>query len=102
MEENRKKRKEYYQANFPIEKVFRISFFWGLILIGIFLFGFYIGSKKEKIGIEKKERTVPGKLELLEKEMIKSDKIIEEMFLDFFDDNLGEEIHDMDIEIIEK
>lgn len=94
MEENRKKIKEYYQANFPIEKVFRISFFWGLILISIFLFGFYIGSKKE--------RTVPGKLELLEKEMIKSDKIIEEMFLDSFDDNLGEEIRDMDIEIIEK
>jgi len=56
--------KEYYQVNLDTGRIFWIAFILGLIIIGIFIFGFLIGGpedKKEllslaKSGVFKKEK----------------------------------------------
>ncbi len=64
MEEGKDRGKEYYQVNLDTGRIFWIAFILGLIIIGIFIFGFLIGGtdgKTEllnmvKSGVFKKEK----------------------------------------------
>jgi len=51
MDEDRKKTKEYYQLNLDMGRIFWIVFLLGVIIIGIFVLGFYIGGGKLKENI---------------------------------------------------
>ena len=47
MEEEKKKGREYYQVNLDTGRLFWMAFILGLILIGIFVLGFFVGGGKD-------------------------------------------------------
>ncbi len=51
MEDDRRREKEYYQINLDTGRIFWIAFLIGIIVIGIFLFGYYVGGEKLKNGL---------------------------------------------------
>ncbi len=51
MENDRRREKEYYQINLDTGRIFWIAFLIGIVVIGIFLFGYYIGGEKLKNGL---------------------------------------------------
>jgi cell division septation protein DedD len=48
MEEEKQRGKEYYQVNLDTGRIFWIAFIIGLVIIGIFIFGFLIGGGEGK------------------------------------------------------
>jgi cell division septation protein DedD len=48
MEDDKKKTKEYYQVNLDTGRIFWIVFILGIIVIGIFFFGLYLGRDKDE------------------------------------------------------
>lgn len=51
MDNDRRREKEYYQINLDTGRIFWIAFLIGIIVIGIFLFGYYTGGEKLKTGL---------------------------------------------------
>lgn len=47
MEDDKKKTKEYYQVNLDTGRIFWIVFILGIVVIGIFFFGLYLGRDKD-------------------------------------------------------
>lgn len=48
MEDDKKKTKEYYQVNLDTGRIFWIVFILGIVVIGIFFFGLYLGRDKDE------------------------------------------------------
>ncbi len=48
MDDERRRGKEYYQVNLDMGRLFWIAFLIGVILIAVFVFGFYIGGGREE------------------------------------------------------
>ncbi len=46
MEDDRRRPKEFYQVTLDTGRIFWISFFIGIAVIGIFVFGFFAGGGK--------------------------------------------------------
>jgi len=94
--EEEKKGKEYYQVNLDTGRIFWIVFVVGLVLIGIFIFGFWIGGDKDK-----KEIFKIGKLSIHKKEEALKIENKGEPSFDILKDNIGEEAKYINIENIE-
>jgi len=102
MEEERKSGKEYYQLNLDTGRIFWIAFLLGLILIGIFFFGFYAGSGKIKetllgLGMNK----TPVKEEV-ESEKVAPEEKEEPSLVDVLRKDLQEEVKYIDVKDLEK
>lgn len=48
MEDDKKKTKEYYQMNLDTGRIFWIVFILGIVVIGIFFLGLYLGRDKDE------------------------------------------------------
>lgn len=97
MEEGKKKSKEYYQVNLDTGRIFWIAFILGIIVIGIFVLGFYIGGGKEK-----KRIFDIDKYTMFKKEKIEAVEEGEEISLiDLIEDKLSEETRYIEIEDME-
>lgn len=89
--------KEYYQVHLDTGRIFWIAFLLGLVLIGIFVLGFYIGEEKKKGDL----------LELGNNDLLKEqeslrpayDELTEE--LDLSDKNLEAETRYIDVKSFE-
>ena len=55
MEDDRRGR-EYYQVNLDTGRIFWIAFLLGLVLVGILIFGIYVGGGKLKKGMTTAEK----------------------------------------------
>ena len=65
MEGKDKKPKEYYQVNLDMGRIFWIVFLLGVVIIGIFVLGFFAGGGKEKgksISIGSKKEKTSGEI----------------------------------------
>ncbi len=99
MKEEKERGKEYYQVNLDTGRIFWIAFILGLIIIGIFIFGFLIGGpegKKDfldlaKSGVFKKEKAAAA---TKNKDELES--------LGLLDDNLETETRYIDVTSLEK
>jgi len=103
MEEEKKRGKEYYQLNLDTGRIFWIAFVLGLILIGIFFFGFYSGSGKIKdalLGISIKQPPLKEKMEP-DTVAMEGKKEIPHV-VDVISKDLQEEVKYIDIEGFEK
>ena len=101
MDEDRRRPKEYYQVNLDTGRIFWIAFLVGIVIIGIFIFGYYVGGEKLKNGLSS-----IGKSELFKKVNDTSEavgKADEELpFLDIFEKNLEAETRYLDVDNDEK
>jgi len=99
MKEEKERGKEYYQVNLDTGRIFWIAFIFGLIIIGIFIFGFLIGGpegKKDfldlaKSGVFKKEKAAAA---TKNKDELES--------LGLLDDNLETETRYIDVTSLEE
>ncbi len=97
MDDDRRRPKEYYQVNLDTGRIFWIAFLIGIVVIGIFIFGYYVGGEKLKNGI-----STLGKSELFDRATDASqaaEKAGRELpFLDIFEKNLEAETRFLDVE----
>lgn len=97
MDDERRRGKEYYQVNLDTGRIFWLAFLLGIVVIGIFIFGFYIGGEKLKKGLG-----TLGKGELIEKENASVETVRKEEkelpLLDIFNKDLEEETRFLDVE----
>jgi cell division protein FtsN len=93
MEEDKKKSKEYYQVHLDTGRIFWIVFVIGIIVIGIFFLGLYLGGDKEREKLFSFDRS-----KLLERE-VASEKFREESpILKLIEEDLEEESRYIEIE----
>lgn len=93
MEEDKKKSKEYYQVHLDTGRIFWIVFVVGIIVIGIFFLGLYLGGDKEREKLFSFDRS-----KLLERE-VASEKVREESpILKLIEEDLDEESRYIEIE----
>ncbi len=121
MEEEKRERKEYYQVTLDTGRIFWITFLIGIVVIGIFIFGYYIGGEKIKNGL-----SALGKFELfhkddviseadkkgveelaledqgLEEQVLEEQALEDQALLDIFETNLEAETRFLDVDSIEK
>ena len=99
MEDDRRRPKEFYQVTLDTGRIFWISFFIGIAVIGIFVFGFFAGGGKVLRDI----------FDIDKSEVIKTEEITEEeketgeelALLDLLEENLRAETRYIDINSIE-
>jgi cell division protein FtsN len=100
MEEEKKKTKEYYQVNLDTGRIFWIVFVMGIIVIGIFFFGLYLGGDKEREKLFSFDRS-----KLLKREIVRDlaqEKLNEEShILKILGEDLEEESRYIEIEGIQ-
>jgi hypothetical protein len=101
MEDERRRPKEYYQVNLDTGRIFWIAFLIGIVVIGIFIFGYYVGGEKLKNGI-----SALGKSELFDRASDASqaaERAGRELpFLDIFEKNLEAETRFLDVDSAEE
>ena len=51
MDDERRRGREYYQVNLDTGRIFWIAFLLGIIVIAIFVLGYYVGGDKLKKGL---------------------------------------------------
>jgi cell division protein FtsN len=97
MDEERRRGKEYYQVNLDMGRLFWIAFLIGVILIAVFVFGFYIGGGREeeadKLDILKLGRRDTAAVETKRDEL---------KILDVFNDKLEAETRYIDVKSLEE
>jgi len=102
MEEDYKRGKEYYQVNLDMGRLFWIAFLIGVILISVFIFGFFIGGDREgaRKGLDLSRL---GKTDLLRREGADVEKTRDELkILDLFDKDLEAETRYIDVQSLEE
>ena len=97
MENDRRREKEYYQINLDTGRIFWIAFLIGIIVIGIFLFGYYIGGEKLKNGLSSlSESAFFNKKDVTENLEQKTDE--EFPLVDLFEKDLEAETRYLEVE----
>jgi len=97
MDEDKKKTKEYYQVNLDMGRLFWIAFLIGVILIAVFVFGFYIGGGREE-GKDNLDLLNLGRRDTAAGET-KRDEL---KILDLFNDELEAETRYIDVKSLEE
>jgi len=99
MDEERRRGREYYQVNLDTGRIFWIAFLLGIVVIGIFIFGYYVGGDKLKKGL-----TTLGKNELVSGGPVSETDTSEKTKippLNIFNRNLESETRFLDMEEVE-
>jgi len=98
MDEERRRGREYYQVTLDTGRIFWIAFLLGIIVIGIFIFGYYVGGDKLKKGL-----TTLGKSGLLSTERSPAETETTKLPpLNIFNRDLESETRFLDLEKPEK
>jgi len=98
MEEEKKRGREFYQLNLDTGRIFWIAFVLGLIIIGIFIFGFFIGG-----GEGKKDFLKLGKPHLFQREKVEKVAKEEDLdTLDLFENSLEVETRYIEVESLDE
>jgi cell division septation protein DedD len=102
MDDDRRRGKEYYQVNLDMGRLFWIAFLIGVILISVFIFGFFIGGDRE--GDQKRfELTKLSKTDLFRRERVEAEKAKDELkILDLLDKDLEAETRYIDVKSLEE
>jgi cell division septation protein DedD len=101
MEDDHRRGKEYYQVNLDMGRLFWIAFLIGIILISVFIFGFFIGGDRQN------ERNKLDLLQLSRTDLFRSERSTAEQrdelkILDLFDKDLEAETRYIDVESLEE
>jgi cell division septation protein DedD len=101
MDDDRRRGKEYYQVNLDMGRLFWIAFLIGVILISVFIFGFFIGGDREgdqaRIALTKLRKT-----DLFSRERVGAEKAKDELkVLDLLDKDLEGETRYIDVKSLE-
>jgi hypothetical protein len=101
MDEDRRKVHEYYQVNLDTGRIFWIAFLLGLILIAVFVFGFFFGGGEEENLFSRLTRG-----EILDREgdgeLFPGEDSGEEGILGLFENGLEVETRYIDVESLEE